>query len=115
MAALRLDERVQVLPGGEDLSSGLRTVELAAVAPDRFHLAPELIAYVHDEGRLDRILAIGERVENLVRTVRIAGGAIPGEAGEKAGVAAELRGHAVTGGPAAGEGRGDDPGPALPD
>src|SRR5687767_2763448 len=115
MAALRLDERVQVLPGGEDLSSGLRTVELAAVAPDRFHLARELIAYVHDEGRLDRILAIGERVENLVRTVRIAGGAIPGEAGEKAGIAAELRGHAVIGVPPDGKGKDDDPRPEMPD
>src|SRR5688500_11994019 len=90
MATLGLDERVQVLTGREDLAGGLRAVELARVAPDRFHLACELLAHVDDERRLDRVLAVGERVEDLVWPVRCPRGLVPREARQKTGVPREL-------------------------
>ena len=71
MAALGLHQRVEVLAGGKDLAGSTGAVELACIAADGCHFPLELRAHVHHEGRLDRILAVRQCVENLVRAVRL--------------------------------------------
>src|SRR5688572_25009933 len=69
MRVLGFHETVQVLAGRKDLPRAHGAVELARVAADGGHLSLELVSDVHDERRLDRIFAVGERVEDLVRAM----------------------------------------------
>src|SRR2546422_6232928 len=107
MGRLHADQLVQVLPRGVDLARRLRSVELRGVAADRPHLRLERLGDVDHEGRLHRVFAVGEGVDDLERPVGLAGRPVLREPGEVAGVSAELGCDAVVGMPAHGE-REDD-------
>src|SRR2546425_7021279 len=109
MGRLHADQLVQVLPRGVDLARRLRSVELRGVAADRPHLRLERLGDINHEGRLHRVFAVGEGVQDFERPVGLARRPVLREAGEVAGVAAQLRGDAVVGMPAHGEGEDDDP------
>src|SRR5438132_11927956 len=108
MGRLHADQRGQVLPRGVDLARRLRSVDLRGVAPDRPHLRLERLGDVDHEGRLHRVFAVGEGVDDLERPVGLAGRPVLREPGEVAGVTAELGGDAVVGMPAHGEREDDD-------
>src|SRR2546422_8041851 len=108
MGRLRVDQLVQVLPRGVDLARRLRSVELRGVAADRPHLRLERLGDVDHEGRLHRVFAVGEGVDDLERPVGLAGRPVLREPGEVAGVSAELGCDAVVGMPAHGEREDDD-------
>src|SRR5438552_5121942 len=109
MGRLHADQLVQVLPRGLDLARRLRSVELRGVAADRPHLRFERLRDINHEGRLHRVFAVGEGVQDFERPVGLARRPVLREAREVAGVAAQLRGDAVVGMPAHGEGEDDDP------
>src|SRR5438128_4543279 len=109
MGRLHADQLVQVLPRGVDLARRLRSVELRGVAADRPHLRLERLGDINHEGRLHRVFAVGEGVQDFERPVGLARRPVLREAGEVTGVAAQLRGDAVVGMPAHGEGEDDDP------
>src|SRR2546425_404297 len=108
MGRLHADQLVQVLPRGVDLARRLRSVELRGVAADRPHLRFERLGDINHEGRLHRVFAVGEGVQDFERPVGLARRPVLREAREVAGVAAQLRGDAVVGMPAHGEGEDDD-------
>src|SRR6185312_2092136 len=108
VCVLGLDQRIQVLSGGENLSGRLRAIELTGVALDGRQLALELRAYIHHKSRLDRVFAIGESIEQLVRTMRGSRCSISLQPGQIAGVASQLRGNAVIGMSSHREGENDD-------
>src|SRR3989442_93622 len=112
---MHVDQLVQVLSRGVDLACRLRTAELRGVAADRPHLRLERLGDINHEGRLHRVFAVGEGVQDFERPVGLAGRPVLREAGEVAGVAAQLRGDAVVGMPAHGEGEDDDPRARPPD
>jgi len=115
VGVLRLDQLVEVLAGREDLARGLRAVELGLVAADRLHLGGKRRADVGHERRLHRILAVSERVDDLERPVRFAGGVVFREAREVAGVARQLGREPMVGVASDGEGQDDGPGPEPAD
>src|SRR3989442_1540015 len=115
MGRLHADQLVQVLPRGVDLARRLRSVELRGVAADRPHLRLERLGDVDHEGRLHRVFAVGEGVDDLERPVGLAGRPVLREPGEVAGVTAQLGGDAVVGMPAHGEREDDDPRPHRAD
>src|SRR2546426_2722286 len=115
MGRLHVDQLVQVLPRGVDLARRLRSVELRGVAADRPHLRLERLGDVDHEGRLHRVFAVGEGVDDLERPVGLAGRPVLREPGEVAGVTAQLGGDAVVGMPAHGEREDDDPRPHRAD
>src|SRR2546422_7432994 len=90
MGRLHADQLVQVLPRGVDLARRLRSVELRGVAADRPHLRLERLGDVDHEGRLHRVFAVGEGVDDLERPVGLAGRPVLREPGEVAGVTAQL-------------------------
>src|SRR5215216_1392557 len=92
---LGLDQRIQILARRENFASGLCAIKLAAIALYGSQFAFELLADVHHEGRLDWVLSIRERVEQLVGTVRGSSCGISLQAGEVARVPSQFRGHAV--------------------
>src|SRR5215813_12094055 len=100
-----------------DLTRGLRSGELRRIAANRLHLRLEDVRDVHHECWFHRVFAIGERIEDLGWPVRLAAG--PGreldEAGEIAGIAAELRGDAMVRVPSDGEGEDHDAWPHTSD
>src|SRR2546425_1005824 len=111
MGRLHADQLVQILSRGVDLARRRRSVELRGIAADRPHLRLERVGDVDDEGRLHRVFAVGEGVEDLERPVGLAGRPVLREAGEVAGVAAQFGRDAVVGMPAHGKGEDDDPRP----
>src|SRR3989449_7814492 len=115
MGRLHADQLVQVLPRGVDLARRLRSVELRGVAADRPHLRLERLGDVDHEGRLHRVFAVGEGVDDLERPVGLAGRPVLREPGEVAGVTAQLGGDAVVGMPAHEEREDDDPRPHRAD
>jgi hypothetical protein len=97
MSVLGLDQRVEILPSGEDLPGIGGAVELARVAANGRHLPLELVADVDHEGGLDRVFAIGEGVQQLEGTKRGSAGGVLREPGEKAGIPRQFRGDPVVG------------------
>src|SRR5215208_7068327 len=112
---LGLDQRIQILARRENFASGLCAIKLAAIALYGSQFAFELLADVHHEGRLDWVLSIRERVEQLVGTVRGSSCGISLQAGEVARVPSQFRGHAVIGMTSHGEGKDDEAGREVPD
>ena len=105
MSVLNGDQRVQILAGRKNLAGRLGSVELATVALDGRQLSVELSRDVHHERRLDRILAIGQRVQHLVRAVGGASAVIARQSGQVTGVASKLGRNAVIRVAADGEGK----------
>src|SRR6266566_5917889 len=94
---LHADQLVQVLAGGKHFARSLGAVELGRVTANRLHLFLEHIRDVYDECGLDRVLSIGEGIQELVRPVRLAALSrhVLGEPGEITGVPSQLRCDAV--------------------
>jgi hypothetical protein len=90
MRILGLDEGVEILTSREDLARILRPIELAGIALDCGQLPFELGGDINHERRFHRVFTVGEGVQDLVRAVRLARSIVLGQAGEKAGISAQL-------------------------
>src|SRR5437899_9696612 len=110
MGGLYADQFVEVLAGGVDLAGSLCTGELRRIAVDRRQLRIKHVRNVHDERRLHRIFAIGERIQDLERAVSLAARSrlILRQARQITRVAPELGRDAVIWMPPNGEGEDDD-------
>src|SRR2546421_12000359 len=89
---LHADQFIQILAGGEYFARSLGAVELRRVAANRFHLLLEDVRDIYDERGFDRIFPVRERIQKLVRPVRLAtlSRRVLREAGEITGIASEL-------------------------
>src|SRR3954453_12245777 len=90
VGVLRFHQGVEVLAGRKYFARRLCAVELAAIALNGSQFALELRSDVDDKSGLDRIFSVGQRVEQLVRTVGGPPGIIPLQAGQEACVASQL-------------------------
>src|ERR1044072_8044018 len=92
MRRLHANQLVEVLSGGEYLALRLRPLELGRIAANRLHLRLEDVRDVDHERRLDRVFAIRQGIQNLVRTMRLAAAArgVLRESREVARVATKL-------------------------
>src|SRR5207237_4155374 len=96
---LHADQFIQILAGGEYFARSLGAVELRCVAANRFHLLLEDVRDIHDERGFDRIFPVRERIQKLVRPVRLAtlSRRVLRDSGEITGVPSQLRRDAVIG------------------
>src|SRR5215210_4565310 len=87
MGVLSFHQGIEVLSGGKYLAGRLCAVELTAIALDSSQLALKLRSDVNDKGGLHRIFPVGQRVEQLMRTVGSSPGIVPLQTSQEAGVA----------------------------